>query len=346
MRIWVVLAILFWGGFLPAAANAEDLAPDGAEIYRGKKVLWINSYQEGDPWADGISQGIRQTLSGSGVEFKAWHMNTLQNRSETYGQQAGNAARKVIEEYNPDVVIASDDNAQRFLVVPYLIGSNLPVIFCGVNRDPLEYGYPAANVTGMHEVDFVADLVKQMRSFAGGDRIGLIACQRKTDQIIADDYNRHFFGERLNVYLVNTFDEFKEAFLRAQQEVDILCLTNNAGIEGWQNEAAEIFMTEHIRIPTGGLNSWMTPYVIFNLSKIPEEQGAYAATTALRILAGERPGDIPVVQNHEARLTVNLKMAQAAGIVVPVSLLQTAEIIGLEALQPINQTLESKGKAK
>lgn len=334
MRCWMLFAALFFCGFCVAEAAAERPVVDSIAAHRGKKVLWINSYHEGYPWADGIGRGIRETLSGSGVELKAWHMDTLRTRSEAYGRQAGRAARKVIEEYRPDVVIASDDNAQRFLVVPHLMGSDLPVVFCGVNRDPSGYGYPASNVTGMHEVDLVVDLVKQMRPFAGGERIGMIACQRKTDQIIAADYyNRPVFGERLKVYLVETYEDFKDAFLRAQQEVDILCMPNNAGIKGWQNEVAETFITQHIRIPTGGLNAWMTPYVIFNLAKVPEEQGVYAAATAQRILAGTRPEDIPVVHNKEARLSVNLKMAQAAGIVVPVSLLQTAEVIGQEALQ-------------
>ena len=326
MRRWVLFATIFLCGCYAAEATAEGPV---VEAHRGKKVLWVNSYHEGYTWVDGIGRGIRKGFAGSGVELKVWHMDTLRNRSEVYGQQAGTLARKVVEEYHPDVVIASDDNAQRFLVGPYLMGSNLPVIFCGVNRYPREYGYPAPNVTGMHEIDFIADLFKQIRPFAGGDRIGMIACQRETDQIIADDYKRHVFGERLKVYLVKTF---KEAFLRAQQEMDILCLPNNAGIEGWQNEVAETFIIEHIRIPTGGLNPWMTPFVIFNLAKIPEEQGEFAAAAALRILSGSRPEDIPVVQNREVRLTVNLKMAQAAGIVLPVSLLQTAEVIGQEAL--------------
>lgn len=333
MSRWVLFAVIFLCGICAVEATAADHVADPVDAYRGKKVLWVNSYHQGYLWADGIGRGIQKTLSGSGVELKSWHMDTLRNRSEAYGQQARDTARRLVEEYRPDVIIASDDNAQRFLVVPYLRGSDLPVVFCGVNRAPSEYGYPSRNVTGMHEIDFVADLVQRMRNFAGGDRIGMIACQRETDKIIADNYNHHVFGERLKVYLVQNFDEFKEAFLRAQQEVDILCLPNNAGIEGWQNDVAETFLTEHTRIPTGGFNPWMKSFVIFNLAKVPEEQGAYAATTALRILAGAQPEDIPIVKNQEAQLTVNLKMAQAAGIVVPVSLLQTAEVIGQEALQ-------------
>ena len=327
----LLVALLFSAGGSTVFAAVNDSG--SAAPWQGKKILWVNSYHEGYSWGDGIGRGIRKILAGSGADLKVWYMGTLRNRSEAYGQKAGRLANRVVEEYRPDVLIASDDNAQRFLVEPYLKGSNLPVIFCGVNREPAEYGYPASNVTGMHEVDFVGDLVRQMRAFAGGDRLGMIACKRETDKIIAEAYNHYVFDGRLKVYLVETLAEFKESFLRAQQEVDILCLPNNAGIEGWEDEIAEKFILEHTRIPTGGLNPWMKPFVIFNLAKIPEEQGEYAAATALRILAGESPEDIPVTQNRHAALTVNLKMAQATGIVIPVPLLKTAEIIGQEALR-------------
>lgn len=125
----------------------------------------------------------------------------------------------------------------------------------------------------------------------------------------------------------------------------MLLVRNNAGIQGWDDRAAENFRAEQTRIPTGSVNPWMKPFVIFNLASLPEEQGELAAAAALRILAGTRPEEIPVIQNRRAHLTVNLKMAQASGIVVPVSLLQTAEVIGQEALQTINQTSQFKGKA-
>jgi ABC-type uncharacterized transport system substrate-binding protein len=92
-------------------------------------------------------------------------------------------------------------------------------------------------------------------------------------------------------------------------------------------------LLQNIRIPTGSVTPWMKRYVIFTLAKQPEEQGVYAAVTALRILDGTRPGDIPLTQNRRAQLTLNLKMAHAAGIVLPVALLQVAEVIGQEALQ-------------
>lgn len=328
---WLFLPILLICAGAVSAAQTEQVS----KPYAGKKILWIDSYHVGYPWCDGIGRGIQRGLTGSGVELKMWHMDTDRNRSEVYRRQAGILARTLIEEYRPDVVIVSDDNAQKYLVVPFLKDTDLPVVFCGVNRDPAEYGYPCRNVTGMREVDFTETLVAKMENFAGGDRIGLLAGDTETDRIMADYYSHssHPFHDRLKVYLVRTFDEFKQAVVRAQREVDILNIRTNAGIAGWDDDAAEAFLMEHNRIPTGSVLSWMKNFVIFDLAKQPEEQGEYAARTALKILGGTRPENLPIKTNKHAHLSINLKMAKAAGIVLPVSMLQTAEVIGQEALQ-------------
>ena len=57
-------------------------------------------------------------------------------------------------------MIASDDNAQKYLVVPYLKGTQVPVIFNGVNWDASAYGFPTSNVTGMIEVELPDQLVE------------------------------------------------------------------------------------------------------------------------------------------------------------------------------------------
>ncbi len=311
-------------------ATAEDRQKDLHSSCRGKRILWVDSYDASYEWSSGIEKGLRVALYGRGVELKIFHMDTKRHLDEDFHRQAGRRAKKIIEEFRPDVVIASDDNAQRYLVVPYLKDTDLPVIFIGVNEDLSNYGYPCRNVTGMIEDEMAEGLVMHLRRLAKGDRAGIIGANVHTMRIVADQYNNRFFDGRLRYYLVRTFAEFKEAFLQAQQEVDMLFFRNHVGITGWDAAEAEAFVAANTAVPTGTVLPWMQPFNLLTIAKVAEEQGEYAATTALRILGGAQPGDLPVQRNRLAHLVVNLKMAKSADLVLPVSLLQTAEVVGKE----------------
>ena len=295
-----------------------------------KTIAWINSYNDGYAWSDGIARGIRNALRGSGAQLIAFHMDTkLHNRTKQEKQKAGADAFAFIQEHKPDVVITSDDNAQQYLVVPFLRGTGIPVVFCGVNAPPGTYGFPAENVTGMLEVEPVQTLYWHLHRFSKGERIGYISGNVATDEKVVEKYNHDFFNGRLKSFLANDFVEFKEQYLRAQQEVDMLMFMNNGGIDNWDDAAAARFILESTRIPTGTVAHYLADFAIVTLGKDPEEQGEYAARTALQIMEGTPPGSIPLARNEKVLMTINLDIAKAAGIVLPISTLKAAErIIG------------------
>ena len=298
----------------------------------GRKILWVSSYHEGYEANDDIERGIRAVLKDKAVQLQVLHMDTKRNDAEEFGRQAGLRAFAMVKEFAPDVVIASDDNAQKYLVVPYLLNTGIPIVFCGVNWDASIYGYPAKNVTGMVEVDLI-ELFEHLQRHARGTRIGYLGGNVETERKVIDIYNRRFFKGTMKSYLVTSMDEFKTAFLKAQEEVDMLYISNYTGITDWDRIEAELFLGRHTRIPTGSHHGFMAPYVVFVVAKIMEEHGTYAATTALRILEGASPEEIPLSENSRAELILNLRMAEAASIVPPLALLRTATVIGQEALQ-------------
>jgi hypothetical protein len=306
-----------------ASGQEENSGPD----YTGKKVLYVNSYHEGYPWSDGIEAGLHEVFDGTGVELKIVRLDTKNNPDESFGQSAGVKAKAEIEAFQPDVVIASDDNAQKYLVVPYLKNTEIPVIFNGVNWDGSAYGFPTSNITGMIEVELPDQLVELLKGYAKGDRLGYITVDTETERKVVDIYNQRFFNGQMQPYWVATQDEFKTAFLTAQQEVDILFMGNNAGSDKWDEEEMKQFVTRNSIIPTGSINDWMAPYSLLTLAKSSQEQGVWSAQVALQILDGTPVSEIPVAENKKGEMIVNLDLADKLGVVFAPSLLKTAVIL-------------------
>ncbi|WP_143890848.1 ABC transporter substrate-binding protein [Desulfomicrobium baculatum] len=301
-----------------------------AAPFQGKRILWVESYHEGFSWSDGIARGVEKILDGTGVELRVVHMDTKRNPSAQHAEASAREASRILREFDPHMVMASDDNAQRYFVVPFLKGGDLPVVAAGINWDAGEHGYPAPNVTGMVEVNLLDPAKAMLRKFGQGDRFGYIAADSESERKNVLIYNARSFQGKLQGLLVSRFEEFLRAFNEVQARSDMLIMGGNGGIEGWDDAVAREFLRKHTRVPTGSFDEYLAPYVIFTFAKDPEEQGEWMALTALRVLGGESPASIPMVENRRVRLIVNLKLARAAGLVLPVSLLKTATVIGKE----------------
>lgn len=294
--------------------------------YTGKKVLYIDSYHEGYEWSDGITNGIKNVLQNTKIELKIFRMDTKRNNSEEFKKNAGLKAKNLIDQFKPDVVICSDDNAAKYLIVPYFYNSNIPFVFCGLNFDASIYGFPAKNITGMVEMELIQPIIDHLKEFAKGNRIGLLSSDNETSRKVGF-YTKKLYVSDLVEYYAKTFSEWKKYFLELQNKVDILILDNNSGINDWNNQEAEIFVISNTKIPTGANNSWMTPYTVLGYTKVEEEFGEYAAKTALEILNGKSPKDIPVVINKRGKLFINLKLANKLGYTFKQSILKMAKII-------------------
>jgi ABC-type uncharacterized transport system substrate-binding protein len=71
----------------------------------------------------------------------------------------------------------------------------------------------------------------------------------------------------------------------------------------------------------------MMPYAMIGMAKSAEEQGIWAAQTALRILGGTSPSSIEITRNKKEDLMLNVKIASKAGIVFKPALVSNAKII-------------------
>lgn len=332
MTLVVVIGmVLISCGTSSTTSPADETTPmqddSSASEYAGKKILYVDSYHEGYAWSDGVTSGIHEILDDTGIELKIIRLDTKRNSDEAFGQAAGVKANAEIEAFQPDVVIASDDNAQKYLVVPFLKETELPVVFCGVNWDASAYGYPASNITGMIEVELPDQLADLLKGYAEGERIGYITIDTETERKIVATYNKLFFGGQMQPYWVTTQQEFMDTFVTAQQEVDILFMGNNAGSDKWDEEEMKQFVLKNSTIPTGSINGWMAPYSLLTLAKSSQEQGEWAAQVALQILDGTPISEIPIAENKRGQLIINLALADKLNIIFAPSLLKNAELL-------------------
>ncbi len=290
-----------------------------------KKCLFIDSYHTGYVWSDGQVEGAKSAI-GSKCEFKVFHMDTKRNSGVEYQKQIGQKVKAEIESWKPDVVIAADDNASKLVIVPYFKNSDVPFVFCGVNWDASIYGFPTKNVTGVLEVSVIKPLIDSMKKYAKGSRVGFIGKDNETDRKEADQLKK--LGVNLSsVKFVNTFDEWKTAYRKIQEEADMLIVINNAGISGWNDAEAKKITREYTKIPTGSSHDFIAPFVLLDYAKLAEEQGELAAGMALKILAGTSPQNIPVVANKKGQMYVNLAIAKKLGVQFPLDTLKAAKVI-------------------
>ena len=74
------------------------------------------------------------------------------------------------------------------------------------------------------------------------------------------------------------------------------------------------FVDREIKVPVGTEHEWEMPYALVGVAKDFDEMGTWAAKTALRILGGARPDQIPVTANKKGKLYFNRRIARRLGI--------------------------------
>jgi hypothetical protein len=111
-----------------------------------------------------------------------------------------------------------------------------------------------------------------------------------------------------------------------QAETDMVLLGNVAGITDWNDADAAAFAAANAKVITGGTYDFLMPYVMLGFTKVAEEQGQWAAKSALEILKGKPAGTIPVTPNKQAKILINPKLGAKAGVVFKPDLVRNAQV--------------------
>ncbi|MEW6535286.1 MAG: ABC transporter substrate binding protein [Candidatus Auribacterota bacterium] len=320
---------VLWGCTDPVTDRQNDSHENAALInpLAGKKVLYVDSYHPEYMHSKIVMHTTRKILTDQGIILKVIYLDAKRKKSDDQLTRAGLAAKQVIDEWKPDLVIAADDAASKYLIAPYYRNSSLPVVFVGINWDAEPYGYPQPNVTGQIEIEFVEGLICELLKYAKGDRIGIIMGNTLTQKKIFSHYTQKLHISFAQQAAVDTYAEWKQHYIQIQKHVDLLIVWNNAGIEGWDDNDAKSFIENNTVIPTGSFPIHMAPFVLMNYSNVSTEFGEYAAKTAIRILNGTLPSDIPLTKNAQLKVYLNMRLAKKLNIIFPMDLIRRSNFV-------------------
>ena len=254
-------------------------------------------------------------------------MDTKRNKNPEYIQHAAELVKAEIENWQPNVVIASDDNAAKYVIKQYYKDAETPFVFCGVNWTAREYGFPYRNVTGIIEVAPLKAMLSNAVKYSDGARQAIYLgadtlTEKKNLKRVKEASEK--LGIDLQGVLVSTAEEWKAAYTEAQQS-GFVVMGSYSGIKNWDKAILAEFATRQAKRLVVTESRLDDAFQLDRVYQNPQEQGEWAAQAAIEILDGKLASDIPIVANRQWDLWVNNNHLNSAGIKLPRKFLRKAK---------------------
>jgi putative ABC transport system substrate-binding protein len=217
--------------------------------------------------------------------------------------------------------------------------STIPIVFAGAG-DPVELGLvqslgrPGGNITGMSlfnteiaakQVELMRELVPEAKTFGfllNPDNPNAHAVKEKVQAAAtALAVTLHVLAARAETEIEPALEE------AARLRVGALAIWGEPLFDSKREQIAALALRQSLAtvfafresVEAGGLVSYGT-----SLLESYRQAGLYSG----RILKGEKPADLPVMQSTKFELAINLRTAKALGRVIPPTLLaRTDEVI-------------------
>ncbi|MBT8508549.1 hypothetical protein AZH53_09045 [Methanomicrobiaceae archaeon CYW5] len=292
------------------------------------RILYISSYAPGYSWNDDLTAGIADRIGEEGdrIQLSVEHMDTKTANDELHYANLRALYAHKYADHQPDVIIVSDDNALRFIL---LHGDELfpavPVVFTGINDLNLISMDAMPGYTGTVErlpvketVDAALAIdpsVTAIYSITDTTTTG-IAIRRQIESALAA-YN----GTVTVRYPYPTVDTAAEliAEVRALPEGTIILITTyslvNEGMIQYHVDLIVPTLADESPVPiysTASIFNGMG--IVGGVQNNPYVLGWDASDTAVRILNGTSPEAIPINLNPPADPVFDYAALQRFGL--------------------------------
>lgn len=312
---YIAVVLLYMGILISHPVKAAD------KPYP-RKVLVVMSYHDEYEWQKQLREGIDAILRPV-CDIRYFSLDT--KRTPSGGSQKAKEAYSLFLKIRPGGVIAADDNAQSLFIVPYLKDkSTVPVIFCGVNADPEQYGYPTATITGVLERQHLRDsivLVQQM--VPAIKKLGVICANNDSNRGMIRAIEKEAATYPIESFQVRSATTLEEGLSFVEELRGITDALHIMGIEGLTDSSGRSLSTRDIipKIvgaygkPTIGVVQYeVEAGAMCAVIHRGQEQGETAATMMLKALGGKSMSELPMERNRRGKAVINLTELNKLGI--------------------------------
>jgi len=246
------------------------------------------------------------------------HMDTKRNLDPEY---LANLPRFMELKYaflKPDLVITVDDSAFFFILEHGArIFPDTPVVFCGVNTNPLP-SLPK-NMTGVREYADLNTNLKLMRSLQPQMRKLMVVADKTATGIAAVADLRKAVPPDLPLEVLEDapLPELVEQVKKIGPETGLLFLLYFQDRDGRVHGATEAIsaISKASPVPVYGVWNFLMGHGLFGgYLTNGYEQGRIAGSMAGQILGGTNPADLPVTYDDGIQLEVDMRQMERFGI--------------------------------
>lgn len=305
------------------------------------RILILHSYNLDYTWTADLDQAIHRVLDGKPYDMTWRFMDTKNKTAPEYKENIGNEIQSFINSWQPNVIIAADDDAQEYVAKKY-VNTSIKIVFCGVNKEASDYGYDKANnVTGLLErQDYVNTknilyhlLLSPQKRFihlsedsttALGTRKELEGVDWSPIKFVSSIQAKNFSewqevvtkaNEQADLILISQYNSVKKQEISEENQKDIK--SNPASFFGSPTESIPPkdlikWTLENSKIPVIGLfQFFVDDGGSFSAGPSEDEHGEFAAKTAIDLIEGNvKIKNVPIIKNKRFTLSIRNKQGK------------------------------------
>jgi hypothetical protein len=306
------------------------------------RIMVLHSYSQDLPWSRDVDSGIKKVLKTNRlpVTVKWYYLDLASNQQGDHLKNAVTEAQRAISRANPDVLIAVDDESNKYVASGFAGKGKPKVLFVAILQSPKLYGYEGAgNATGIVEqlpLYAVSDALLTVRKGRSA-RIAVLAMDDVTGRAELAQVQSFRWGDhRLTAFQAsNSFTEWQKFTSRVAGQADVLLVMSYGGLERGNGDHREMPRKEIASwleknagpLPLGICETYVEDGGGLGITPAPVDFGQQAMKMALKwIESPKQAPPPPVTSSPHFRIGLRSSLLNARGIELPPIYIEAARI--------------------